>query len=51
MSKLKIRFMLLVLEFIIDMYERQKVELGVDSKKVSKYKDLHNDLVTELETE
>jgi len=51
MNKLKVRFMLLVIEFIIDMYEREKVELGVDSKKISKYKDLHKDLVTELETE
>ncbi len=50
MNKLKVRFMLLVVEFMIDMYERSKVELGVPDK-VSKYKDLHKDLVTELETE
>lgn len=51
MNKLKVRFMLLVVEFMIDMYEHYKIGLGLDSKKVLKYKDLHKDLVTELETE
>jgi len=51
MNKLKIRFMLVVIEFIIDMHERYKVELGVDNKKVKRYKELRDDLETELEEE
>lgn len=42
--------MIAVMEFIIDMYERHRVELGVP-KKVNKFKKIRDDLVTELDSE